>query len=234
MGTTKKRGKGTPRRERLVKVDAALKRKYDQLVAELRAAKREGASAFDALWETVAAIVEHEPPLYVFGGYKSDADFFERELGEKRRTAYRYIRVAKYASPNEEETYTVSKLDAALGYVEAKLGHPLAHPPLPIAFARLRVPVEHEGTLIRTPLADARTEDVEAATRALTRASKKPRNPEEHALRSLIAKDRALKDVRLHVRHGAVSVTGVPLAALGKLAALLAKAAAAWPKASKG
>lgn len=213
-----------PRRERLVKVDATLKRTYDELVSQLRSHKREGASAFDALWETVGAIVEHEPPLYVVGGYKNDTEFFAGELGEKRRNAYRYIRVAKYASPNEEEKYTVTKLDAALGFIEAKLGHPLAHPPLPIAFDRLKIPVEHEGKPRKLPLVDAHVEDVLAATRALTRSSKKPRNSNESVLRTVLAADPAFKDVRLHVRKGTVSFTGVPLAALGNFATLVAKA----------
>ena len=41
-----------------VKVDAGLKKRYDALDA-----KKRGSSAFDALWEAVGAILEHDPPL---------------------------------------------------------------------------------------------------------------------------------------------------------------------------
>ena len=221
--TKKKTSKPRAQPDRLVKVDASLKKKYDELISHVEAAKREGASAFDTLWETVGAIVEHEPPLYVIGGFKNDTEFFREVLGEKRRNAYRFIRVAKFASPHEEDRYTVTRLDAALGYIQAKLGAPLLPPPLPVAFDRLRIPVEQDGKSVSVPLEDARVEDVLAATRALSRTAHKPKNPAEHALRSAIAKDAALKDVRLHVRGGAVSFTAVPLSALAKFVSLLAK-----------
>ncbi len=217
------RTKRAPDRETLVKVDATLKKRYDALHHQLLSAKRKGASAFDELWETVGAIVEHEPPLYVLGGYKNDDEFFLAELGEPARNAYRFIRVAKFASPREEELYTVTKLDAALGYIEAKLGTPLAHPPLPIAFDRLKIPAVRDGKPVQLSLADARVEDVTAATQRLTKPSKKPRDHVEHALHAALTAAPGFKDMRVHVRRGLVSFTAVPLASLAKFAQLLAK-----------
>lgn len=201
--------------ELTVKVDASLKKRYEALIGELRAARTKGASAFDALWEAVGAIVEHHPPLYVVGGYKDDVAFFRKELDETTRNAYRFVRVAKFASPRDETKYGTTKLDAALSYIVAKLGAPLEHPPLPVAFDRLRIPVKKDGKVARLSLKNARVEDVAAATRALVKKTKEPTSSAERALRDALASHGALESVRVRVRGGVVSFTGVPVGALG-------------------
>lgn len=203
-----------------VKVNPASKKLYQKLIDALHRAKTEGAAAFDALWESAARIVEHHPPLYVVGGYESDTAFFAGELEEKPRNAYRYIRVAKFATPAEEEAYGTTKLDAALGYLEAKLGAPLAHPPLPIAFDRLRIPIKN-GT---ASLADARVEDIVAATRALKKTDRTPTSSAERALREGLAKHDALSAIGVRVRAGKVTFSGVPLASLGVFSTQIARA----------
>ena len=122
----------------IVKIDPALERRWNALYGIVHTAQREGAIEFDRLWETVGEIVDRE--LYLLGGFKDARDFFARELGENERNAYRFIRVARFASPTDEAKYGVTKLDAALSFIEAKIGAPLAHPPLPIAFDKLRFP----------------------------------------------------------------------------------------------
>jgi len=222
MATTKKKapsrtakaGKGLV----TVKVDAGLKKRWDALSKIVARAKHEGAADWDALWEAVGAIVEHDPPLYEIGGYKNAADYFQRALGENARNASRYIRVARLASPKEEETYGITKLDAGLSFIEAKIGDMPAHPPLPIAFDRLRVPVAGGRTV---PFAEARLEDLASATRAL---SKKPPTPSSHAERALLetfAKHPSFKNVRVRVRNGLASLHGIPIAALEVLGTLL-------------
>ena len=106
-----------------VPLSPLLKRAYQSLVAKISSASAKEAQDFDARWEAAAKIVDHDPPLYVFGGYASPDEFYRKVMNEEPRNARRYVRVAKLASPRDEETYGVSKLDAALGYVEAKLGH---------------------------------------------------------------------------------------------------------------
>jgi hypothetical protein len=51
------------------------------------------------------------------------AEFFRAVMKEEPRTASRYVRVARFASPRDEQAYGVNKLDAALGFIEAKLGN---------------------------------------------------------------------------------------------------------------
>lgn len=202
----KKPARSSPARP-TVAVDPALKRAYDTLVATIAAAAAKEAQDFDVRWEAAGKIVEHEPPLYVFGGYKSPDEFFRKAMNEEPRNARRYVRVAKLASAKDEETYGVSKLDAAIGYVEAKLGHAVAHPPLPVAFAKLRF----DGK----PLEQASVQEINAATSKLTSAGrKKPKTPAHSAIVAALGKVASLKGVVVRERQGLVTFERVPLAAL--------------------
>jgi hypothetical protein len=190
-----------------ITIDPSLKRLYDALTAKIAAASAKEARDFDVRWEAAARIVEHEPPLYFVGGYKTADEFFRRKMHEEPRNARRYMRVAKVASPRDEETYGVAKLDAALGYVEAKLGRSLAHPPLPVALDRLRI----DGKL----LADASVREITLATAELTSGSrKKAKTPAHTALVAALAKVSSLKGVAVREHQGLVTFERVPLAAL--------------------
>jgi hypothetical protein len=216
----------TPRAPRDVKVvvDGKLKKQWDQTLAAIKKAKGQGAEAFDELWEAVAKVVEHDPPLYVIGGFGSSAEFFAQVLQEKERTARRFIRVAKYATPQEEEKYGTTVLDAALAYVEATAGGPLAGP-LPIAFERLRIPVSRNGKETRVPLAEATAEEIAKATRAVMATKGKKHaapNPIEDTLGKALASNAATKAVRATVRGGTATFSGVPVASIPAFAKALA------------
>ncbi len=73
------------------------------------------------------------------------------------------MRVARYASPREEETYGPTLLDAAVSYMEAKYG--VIEDSLPIAFDRLKIPVTREGKERRLLLAECTVVDVTARPR---------------------------------------------------------------------
>jgi len=148
-----------------VKVDAKLKKTYDALVAVIGRSSRTEMEDFDRRWEAAGAIVDHDPPLYVVGGHRNAAEFYRAVMKEEPRTAARYVRVARYASPRDEQTYGVAKLDAALGYIEAKLGKPLAHPPLPVSLDRLRIPTAEGAS---KSLESATFAELVAATGKLT------------------------------------------------------------------
>jgi hypothetical protein len=74
------------------------------------------------------------------------------------------VRVAKLASPEDEARFTVTKLDEALAYLEAKL-EGLPNGRVPIAFDKARIPVD--GTPRGVPLVEATAAQIRAATRAL-------------------------------------------------------------------
>jgi len=172
-----------------VAVDPSLKKAWDAVAKRLDAAEHFGSSAFDELWEAAADAVDHEPPLYVFGGYKTAAEFFEQRLHTDARTAQRNIRVARYASPAEEERYGTTNLDAALGWLEAKHG-PLGGR-LPVAFDKLRIEVDGKATSFEKLTAA----QINAATRAL-RGKKTPAHRARSAFESALEKHDAFKERR--------------------------------------
>lgn len=204
----------------LAPVDPALKRAWDKLASSIDAFAEKGAAAFDELWEAVAHAVDHEPPLYLFGGYKTAAEFFEQRLHTDTRTAQRNIRVARYATPQEEAEFGTSNIDALIGYLEAK--HGKLDGALPISIARVKIPVtsgkEHE----LVPFAQVTAPQINAATRALlSKKSPAPKNPTRHALEGVLGKHGALSHVVVHEREGFATFTNVPLASLGVFAKAL-------------
>jgi hypothetical protein len=139
------------------------------------------------------------------------------------RSATRMMRVARYASPLEEEKYGIALLDAALGYIEALTSGPVQGK-LPVAFDKLRIPVVRAGKKTKVRLESATVVEVGRARRDLLAPKKKiPRAPEEATLRTAFAKHVALKEVDVRVVAGTVRLGPIPLG----LVPILAKALAA-------
>lgn len=196
----------------LAEVDADAKRKYDALLATIVASKGKESLMFDRLWEAAGEIVSRR--LYLVGGYESADEFFREVMREEPRTAYRWILVARYASPREEERYGPTKLYAALKHVEKKIGHPVEHAPLPIAFDELRIDVRGK----KLTLEDATVDQIDQATRALAGEKRTARDPSQRALEAALGEVSSLADVRVTVRGGVASFAGVPIAALSRFA----------------
>jgi hypothetical protein len=202
-----------------LKVNQDLRKRWLRALDVVRDAKREGASAFDVLWETVAEIVEHDPPLYLAGGLATVKDFLAQHLSETERSARRWMRVAKFASPAEEARYGVSKLDAVIGYLEAKSGGPIQGS-LPVAFDKLKIPVERDGKPTTVPLEEATVEAIETATRKLKRSGQKhPRaaSPVLVAVTRELSKGK-LRGISAKISGGKLMLGAVPLDALAELA----------------
>jgi hypothetical protein len=207
----------------LVPVDPSLKAAWLKLARTIDGLGAHEASDFDALWEAVARVVEHDPPLYLFGGYKTATDFYEKHLHVDLRTATRNMRVARYASPADEAKYGASNIDAALSYLEAKYG-PLDGT-LPIAFDRLKIAVPNGKTTKLTPFLDLSKAKIQSATRALlAKKSPAPKNRARAALEAGLAKHKALVHVAVHERNGFATFANVPLASLELFAGALKRA----------
>lgn len=224
-GKGKAGGKGARPAKIEVKVDRALKRAWESARHTLMQAKHEGAGAFDVLWETIGEIIDHDPPLYLAGGYATTKAFLADYVEENERSAQRMIRVAKYASPDEEERYGVSLLDAAIALVEAKAGAP-AKGHVPVDFAKLRVPVVREGQHQRVGLAEASVEEVRAATRTVTRGGggkgKAPPSPIVAAIAKVLASSR-LRGVKVSLAHGQLRLSGIGVDIFPEVVRALAK-----------
>ena len=63
-----------------VKVDAGVKREYDELVAVIMDARDKGAKLFDVLWEAAGKIVEKK--LFFVGGHATAKEFYLKVCGE--------------------------------------------------------------------------------------------------------------------------------------------------------
>jgi hypothetical protein len=200
-----------------ITIDASLKKLWEEASKRLTQATSQGALAWDERYEAIADITEHQPPLYLAGGFATEKAFFEKSVGEDRSTVYRNMRVAKYATAREVETYGASRLDAAITFVETKNGGALKGR-TPIDFASLRFPVK-SGTkkLEQATVEDLR--DAIAALKGTTRASVKA-SPEATAISALLEKSK-VKGVTFDVRKDLV-VLRVPLANLATAGRALA------------
>ncbi len=219
-----------------VKVDRALKRAWDAARHKLAEAKREGAGAFDTLWETIGIIIDHHPPLYLAGGYATAKAFLADFVEENERTAQRLIRVAKYASPDEEAKFGVSKLDAAIAFIEAKAGAP-AKGRVPVDFAKLKIPVVREKETRNVSLVDATVEEVRSAIRSVARSgaskgSKPARSPVVNAITTAL-KAPHLHGIKVSLAHEEVTLSAIPVAHLQEVGRELAKLKVAIPTNTK-
>jgi hypothetical protein len=199
----------TPRARtaKTVKVPAnpKLKKLWQTLLAAVHAYEKKGAEDWDREWKTIGKITEHAPPLYTFGGYETDAEFYEKELEIPARVARAYVRVAEHATPADELRFTVWKLDAALGYLEAT--HAKLPPNTPVDFARLRVHGKK--------LEDCTVAVLKAATkRARSGKGAKVETAVADSIQASLAKHPGLRDVRVHEASGKVSFYDVPNASL--------------------
>jgi hypothetical protein len=204
-----------------LRADPKRKRQYDTLLATMRRSRREEAGGYDAYWEAVGAILDGD--LYVYGGYDTPDAFLAAEVKVPRRTALRMVRVARYASPADEERYGTAILDAALSYIEAKTGGPVDGK-LPVRFEDLRIPVVRDGATHRLSLHEITFDELTAATRALARKTghaKERRSPTEQALVNALKDVKPLAGVTVHVSDGHLRLGAIPLYALPDLARVL-------------
>ena len=220
-----------PKGDVRVPVDPKLKEAYDARVAEIEDATHREAVDFYARWHAAAEIVNGHPPLYTVGGFATADAFFRAVMKENPRNAQRYVRVVELTTQGDDEKYGgVSKLDAVLGFVEAKIGHPLVHPPLPVALDHLRIPV---GKATKG-VADASVAEVRAATAKLTASwHKRPKTPAQSAVMAAFAKIDSLHDVKAHEHDGLITFTGVPIGAMDRFISALRSAKLPLPSTAK-
>ena len=199
------------------KIDPKRRARWQKLRALIEQKRREEALGWDAYWEAIGEVLAHD--LWAAGDYESAEAFRKDVVREPKRTMMRNVRVARYASPEQEVHLGTAVIDAAIGYVEAKLGGPIEGK-LPFDLDTLRVAVEVDGKNVRLGLDEVTVEQLRAATTALTRRAGTTRSklsPSEKALRARFAKVKALAGVKLTVRDGMLDLRGVPLHAVADL-----------------
>jgi hypothetical protein len=206
------------------KPDPKRKARYAALAKSIKASRKDTLSNFDALYEAIAEVLDHE--LFLDGGYRSASQWIEEVVREPTRTVLRNARVAKYATPAEEERYGVAKLDCALDYIEAVAGG-ATKVRLPVRFDAIKIATtDADGATKKLSLDEASVRDIEAARKRLT-ASDEPekterRSPAERAIVKALREFASLSSVTVSVSDAKVKLGELPLYALDDLRRALA------------
>jgi len=210
-------------REIDIKIDRALAQAWKKLSAVLKSANVEGMHAWDRKYEAVGEIMGHEPPLYLAGGVSTAGDFIAQYLpGEQLRSVLRNVRVAQYASPDEEVKYGTSKIDAVVDYLEAKHGKPTKGR-IPVDFDKLRID-EKKGWVAFTA---ATVDQIRAATRRLAAEAGTAKPAKRSPIVLAITKNlpTAARDVTVHYAGGRVSLGRIPVEQFASVLRALASTA---------
>ena len=97
---------------------AKLSTRYRALLAQMHASLVSEKRGWDSYYEAVDEVVSKK--LYVADGYENAKEWLTEHVAETERTALRYARVARLASPDEIAKYTATKIDLALSIRDAK------------------------------------------------------------------------------------------------------------------
>ncbi len=204
----------------VVKVDQQLKALWEEATKKLSQATSAEAQDWDARYESIATILDHQPPLYLAGGFSTDADFIAKVVKEDKTSLYRNLRIARHASAEEIAKYTVSALDLAIAILESKNGAPLKGR-TPIAFDKLRFSFKDTTGLVTRAFSEMTVAQLRLALAyARGHATKaKKLSPAALAIESAIKRSKA-KGVTFNVSGKTVSLH-LPLAELAQVARTL-------------
>ncbi|MBI4510549.1 MAG: hypothetical protein HY698_13025 [Deltaproteobacteria bacterium] len=208
---------------RLRRASEARRNEYEVVMGRIRRLRAEGSQSFDELWETVAEVVEGEPPLFTAGGHTNVDSFIKKELpGETRRSVTRNVLVARSFTPADEARHGIGFLEEVAQYAKTIAG--ADEVPRAIDLDRLRVPVRRQGKTEQKTAREVTHLELRSARRALARGqgNKPEPNPQEEAIQKALRKQSRLKGVTARVRKGAVRFSPVPLEHLTVLGKALA------------
>ena len=179
----------------VVKVDPNLKRLWLAALQALAAASAAGAVAWNKKYEAVDSIIQHVPPLYMAGGFATDAAFCDGMLQETQQSVLRNIKIARLATPAEIAKFSVTTLKYAIAYVEAKTKALITHRGA-IDFETLKIQFKHgDKTVSRSLQTATREELLEAIGQLSGRAKPAKQSPAAKAAVAAV-KDAAVEGVQ--------------------------------------
>ncbi len=209
----------------LVPVNKALKSAWEKQKQIILEASRSNMREWDRKYEAVAEVAEHNPPLYLAGGYADLQTFAAEFLHEDVRMLRDWMNVAKLASPDEEALYTPTRLALLLSLMRAQSKDGTL--PKSVDWKKVRVPVVAAGAAkgAAKSALDATLDEIRAARRVAMHAGDKPANHESKEVDSVrrVMRGDALGPVKVQYRDGMYSFGAVPAYAIEDFArALLA------------
>jgi quinol monooxygenase YgiN len=219
----------------LAKKQSAIARAYQAQMQQMHAALVSEKRGWDSYYEAVDRVVSEK--LYVADGYDSAREWLAEHVSDPERTALRYARVARLASPEEIAKYTPTKIDLALSIRDAraakdakKKGVELERSSATkgIDLKAQRYEVLREDARVKVDLEEARTPELRAILGTFSSASRK-RPPSESAvcvaLRAALREGAEWEGVTVSERDSALTISGFRPDQVKALAALLSAAA---------
>jgi|LNFM01.1.fsa_nt_gb hypothetical protein len=206
----------------LLHIPAKYEERWKTLLATVRKARTKGTSLWDQQYEAVAEIAEHTPPLYLFA-HSSFEKFCAAELGEEARNVRRWMRVAKFFSPQDETTYKVTRLDALVRWAEKRAKKKITGR-FPLKLEDIRITVVRDGVRQRVTALEASPREIDE-DEPKKRGESEERAPHRLELEAqrVLKKHRDLAAVECVYRDGTMSFTGVPAHAGSAFAAALSE-----------
>lgn len=210
---------------------SAARRAYDALIEEIHDAERDELRGWDRKWEAVAKVLDQR--LYLLDPDAPTAPaWMKKHMNEAYRTGFRNARVAALASPDEEQRYTITKIDLAYSIDEArqradakKKGVEWEAPDKPrkLALDTLRYTIEREGKRTQLRLEQISVAELRALQAAEAKDAGAPAARISQSARALIrvlAAEKALRNVTVRERDNELSIERVradQLNALGRV-----------------
>jgi hypothetical protein len=145
--------------------DRALVAAWNKLSRKLTALVTEDATRFDARYELVADAMDAETPLYLAGGYRTFEQFCREYLKEDARAVRRNVLVARCADPEEIKQFGAAFLERVIQYLVARKKLVVAKGRSPVAFSKLKIPVERSGKTSLVALPELTWDELDAALR---------------------------------------------------------------------
>ncbi len=198
---------------------------YAALLAEIGNAKHDELRGWDRRWEAIATILqksyfllEDDTPTALL--------WIKKHTDDSYRTGTRNSRVARYASPDEEQRYGITKLDLAITLAQTQHAskNPNADELKSIDFAALRYAIKTGSKSKKLSLADVSIEQLRelahGKSKRDTPTASKPLSDSGAALSTLITAQKSLKNITLAEHDSELTLGKIrfdQLATLGRL-----------------
>jgi hypothetical protein len=211
---------------------AKARAEYDALLREMALAERDELRGWDRKWEAVATVLSKK--YFLFDESASTAaEWVKKHAREEYRTGARYARVATLASPEEEQKFTVTKIDIAYSIAEAReraaakkkgVEWTPTVPTKKLALDKLRYTVVRDGAKVSLGLAEVSVAELRALQGGESRAEGAPTARVSKSARVVIgaiSAERSLREVTVKERDNQLTIDNVRVDQLNALGRVL-------------
>ncbi len=213
---------------------AKAKAEYESLLREMSLAERDELRGWDRKWEAVATVLAKR--YYLFDDEANTAPLWmKKHAHEEYRTGFRKARVAALASPDEEQRYTVTKIDLAYSIDEARQrdeakakGVDWSAPDRPkkLDLAKLRYTIERDDKRVSLGLEAISVAELRALQASESRSEGAPRariSKSAKAVVRALGANNTLRNVAVRERDNELTLDNIRADQLNELGRVLAE-----------